>query len=145
MQRNSRYRAVSITGIPQQFGNVTNVALLGPEVLFTFPSPGAVVPSLNDTCVNAVVGGAPRQCAPGELLTGISCNDANCGRPASLPEGAPFFLPVDLLNATQLLGTGLGLPAARLLAGENPSLTSEELVHQQVRPNFRQSRPFASC
>lgn len=82
----------------------------------TWPSLAALIPSLNNTCVNAVdedeQGRASRPCAPQELRTGVDCANAACGRPGTWPSAAPFFLPVDLHNASQVLSLGGGQPVA---------------------------------
>eukprot|EP00892_Ulva_mutabilis_P005840 jgi/Ulvmu1/3628/UM017_0040.1 len=126
--------------------------LVDPELLFTYASLYALIPPPQDTCTNgppllAASGpatspaGAPAdapaadvtECAPGDLRTGITCKSEACGRPADWPEGEPFYLGVDLHNPGTWQALGLGLPAARVIAGETELqsilYSPEELQH----------------
>lgn len=82
------------------------------ETVFSYPSFWALVPPLNESCVNAPEeeGGEVQQCAEGELDTGVSCESggAACGRPEDF-DAEQFYLPIDLLarapRATTALAT----------------------------------------
>jgi hypothetical protein len=82
----------------QQQQACMRLAALGGDVMFSFPSIWALLNPLSFSCVNAPQrpGGEPRQCGRDEVRSGITCEDAACGRPADWPAELPYYLPIDL-------------------------------------------------
>jgi hypothetical protein len=116
-----------------------NSDLFTPGAYFTFTSFYALLPPLNQSCTNIPSTTPPfsstSRCSPGTLPTGISCNNADCGRPTTWGDKEPFFLPIDLFDIKTWQLYGFGLPTARFLAGESSQYSLAELRHLEVNPS----------
>lgn len=128
------HRALVGAGVGTSFA-AGNDPLTSAEAIFSFTSVFELVPSLNMSCTHAPRLGASAtlECEPSALPTGVSCNAAQCGQSAGRPADDPFFLPVDLYNASVWEDIGIGPAQALAAAGAPPrALTSRQRTHLQV-------------
>ena len=128
------YKCGAGAGVGNAFA-VNSEPLSSAAALFSWASVYELVPPLNMSCTNTAQLGSNmvQECEPGALSTGVTCNDAQCGRPADWPAGEPFFIPVDLYNASSW--EDFGVPAAQIIAAaESPqdSLSLTQRSHLQV-------------
>jgi hypothetical protein len=105
----------------------------GPEGLLTMPAIWTFMGGVEGMCVHLPAGkDKPKECKKTDIVAGVMCQSAACGRPDDWPAGKPFYIPIDLTDTATWETYILGVRAARQAAGKPTELSEAEKMHVKV-------------